>query len=51
MGNEEIDYRFTIDKKLWERFSACLRKVYWKEGMRKDKGIIVLIKKFVEENE
>ncbi len=48
---EEVNYSFRVEKKVWEKFSACLRKVYWKEGYSKDEGLIILIKKFVEENE
>lgn len=48
---ESITYRFEVDKNLWEKFKYCLRKVYVKEGISIDKGIINLIKKFVEENE
>ena len=45
-----VNYQLEIDRKLWDNFKACLRKVYWKEGMTIDKGIISLITKFVEDN-
>lgn len=53
--NKEVNgntlYQFSVNKILWENFKACLRKVYWKEGLAIDEGIIKLIEKFVKENE
>lgn len=42
-------YNLEVDTPLWEKFKACLRKVYWKEGCDINEGLIKLIKKFVEE--
>jgi len=46
----DVYYQLKVEKGIWENFKACLRKVYWKEGITIDKGIIKLIKKFIEEN-
>jgi len=48
--NKEVLYQFKIDRKLWEEFQAYLRKIYWRENLSLDKGIIRLIKKFIEES-
>lgn len=51
LTNDSTLYQFRVKKVLWEDFKACLRKVYWKEGLAIDEGIIKLIEKFVKENE
>jgi len=46
------DYRLRdIDVKLWERFKGCLRKVYWKEGITINDGIMNLIREFIDKYE
>jgi len=44
-------YRLEVPGKIWEKFRACLRKVYWEKGMTVNNGVVELIKKFIEENE
>jgi len=49
---EIIDYRLRdVNRKVWEDFKKCLRKVYWRENLTISDGIIRLIKKFIEEHE
>ena len=50
MGNE-ITYQFKAKRDLWKRFTGCLRKVYWKEGISIDDWILKTIEEFVKENE
>lgn len=49
--DNNINFRLIIEKGLWRRFKACLRKVYWERGITIQEGLVELIRKFVEENE
>lgn len=46
-----ITYRLEVPVDLWNNFKAFLRKVYWKEEMNIDEGIIKLMKEFIEKND
>jgi hypothetical protein len=48
--NKEVLYQFRINRELWEDFQAYLRKIYWKEKISLDRGIIKLIEEFVKKN-
>lgn len=47
---ENISYRLEVNRGMWENFKSCLRRIYWKEGITLDKGLIMLIEKFIEQN-
>lgn len=44
-------YRIEIPNELWGNFKSLLRKVYWKEGITVNQGIVKLMENFVKENE
>jgi len=46
-----ITYRLEVPIDLWSSFKAYLRKIYWKEEITIDEGIIKLMKEFIEKSE
>ena len=48
--NQTVCYQLRIDKSLWDNFKSTLRKVYWKDGLTIDKGIIKLMEEFINKN-
>ncbi len=49
--DEKVSYQFYVEKKLWKRFKACLRKVYWEEGKAINVWLTDSIEEFVKEND
>jgi len=43
-------YRLEVPNELWDKFKACLRKVYWKEESTISQGVIKLMEEFINKN-